>query len=409
MKFLEPLLNLFRKRVPAVTPAEAENAKEPVLSSRNTTIWVIVVALVLTVAVGAGSWWWKARHKTVAPANVVHAPAKPIVNASPLMPVHEEPVTPAVTPLQDMQAASAVTTSKPAAEGIIHEVETHQTATTNSHVVHEEKTKPAHSSTVSITASDTQIKLPVSKEVVLPDTAKPVVKEKKKIRTKVTQLSEESPMLSQAEVAPMPDTTDQTSSVDKRLKPVTVQQQADNEFRKGVSAMQQGHISDALRFYEAALKLDVGHEDARQAMVALLLEDKRIDDAERVLREGVKANPKHSMFAMLLARLQIERGTPWSALLTLQEGLPYAKQQADYQAFMAALLQRLEHHQEAVAHYRAALQATPNSGLWLMGLGMSLQALHRTDEARDAFQRASDAHNLNADLQEFVTQRLKEM
>lgn len=197
--------------------------------------------------------------------------------------------------------------------------------------------------------------------------------------------------------------------LDKRTRQLNMQQQADNEFRKANGLMQQGHINEALAGYEAALKLDASHDAARQAMVVLLLEHKRNADAERVLQEGLKNNLRHSGFAMVLARVQIEREAPWSALLTLQKTLPYASQQAEYQAFIAALLQRLKRHKEAVAYYQKALQLAPNSGVWLMGMGISLQALQRREEARDAFKRAIETNALNADLQEFVTQRLKEL
>ena len=195
--------------------------------------------------------------------------------------------------------------------------------------------------------------------------------------------------------------------LDKRNKQISVQQQADNEFRKAVGSMQQGHIDEALAGYEAALRLDAGHDAARQAMVALLLENKRNEDAERVLKDGLKNNIKHSGFAMVLARLQIARESPWSALLTLQKTLPYASQQADYQAFVAALLQRLNRHKEAVAYYQKALQLAPNSGVWLMGEGISLKALQRKEEARNVFKRAMETGALNEDLQAFVMQQLK--
>lgn len=197
--------------------------------------------------------------------------------------------------------------------------------------------------------------------------------------------------------------------LDKRTRQVSVQQQADNEFRKANGLMQQGHIDEALAGYEAALRIDASHDAARQAMVALLLENKRNGDAERVLKEGLKNNLKHSGFAMVLARLQVENEAPWSALLTLQKTLPFASQQADYQAFVAALLQRLARHKEAVAHYQKALQLAPNSGVWLMGQGISLQALQRKDEARDAFKLAMETRTLSEDLQAFVAQRLKEL
>ena len=120
-------------------------------------------------------------------------------------------------------------------------------------------------------------------------------------------------------------------------------------------------------------------------------------------------NIKHSGFAMLLARLQVERGALPLALETLHKTLPYAERQADYQAFVAALLQRQNNHLEAINHYKTAVQLTPNSGVWQMGLGISLHALKRNEEARDAFRRALDTGSLSADLQAFVEQRLKEL
>lgn len=452
MKVLESLSNLFRKRTPATAPAGAEGVKEPVQISRNTTIWVIVASLLLAVAVGAGIWWWKARHKAAAPTAVAHMPAKAIVNAPPVLPVAEPVHEEVVAQSQSVhEAVSAVPVATPPAESASHEA----------------KAKPTHVAASPPAALDVPKKSPSEEEKIAPSVAlktlgafkpsgalkssgaiepaitvkpsgavesavtveshgaaKPQVSEKKKTHIHVVRQEQEAHAESKAAVVAGPVVADQAvtglvaadlvvadraGSMDKRVKPVSVQQQADNEFRKGVGYMQQGHINDALAAYEVSLKLDPGHDAARQAMVALLLESRRIGDAERVLREGVKANPRQSAFAMLLARLQIERGVPWSALLTLQDTLPYAKQQADYQAFMAALLQRLEHHQEAVAHYQAALQITPNSGLWLMGLGLSLQSLQREDEARDAFRRATETHSLSADLQDFVTQRLKEL
>jgi MSHA biogenesis protein MshN len=202
--------------------------------------------------------------------------------------------------------------------------------------------------------------------------------------------------------APVPE-----GGVNKKIKPLSAQQQADNEFRRANGLMQQGHIDEALAGYEAALQLDAGHEAARQAMAVLLLQNKRNADAERVLQEGLKLNIKNSSFAMLLARIQVDRDASWSALLVLQKTLPYAERQPDYQAFVAALLQRLNRHKEAVMHYQAAVQLSPNSGVWQMGLGISLQALQRNEEARVAFKRALETHTLNDDLQTYVKQQLK--
>lgn len=191
------------------------------------------------------------------------------------------------------------------------------------------------------------------------------------------------------------------------MKQVSAAQQADAEFRRAVALMQQGHIAEALAGCQAALKLDPGLDAARQTLVALLVEEKRGPEAERVLQERLKGKPDHTGFIMLLARLQVERGAVAEATATLEKGLPYAKTQADYQAFLAALLQRQNRNDEAVAHYRIALQLAPNNGIWQMGYGISLQAMQRNADAKAAFQRALDTNTLSPDLQAFVRQKLK--
>lgn len=191
------------------------------------------------------------------------------------------------------------------------------------------------------------------------------------------------------------------------LKQISPAQRADAEFRRSAALMQQGRIADAISGYETALQLDAGHQAARQALVALLLEAKRGADAERVLQEGLKYRPEQTGFAMLLARIQVERGAVEPAVATLERSLQHADNQADYQAFFAALLQRQGRHKEAVSHYQQALQLAPDNGVWLMGYGISLQGLQRNADARDAFRRALDSQTLSPDLQKFVQQKLK--
>lgn len=191
------------------------------------------------------------------------------------------------------------------------------------------------------------------------------------------------------------------------MKQVSPAQHTEAEFRKAVALMQQGHIADAIAGYETVLRLDAGHDAARQALVALLLESRRGVDAGRVLQDGLKDKPEHTGFAMLLARLQVEQGAVEQAAATLEKSLPYADSQADYQAFFAALRQRQNRHKEAIIHYQIALQLVPDNGIWLMGYGISLQATQRTEDARDAYRRALESNTLKPELQAFVQQKLR--
>jgi MSHA biogenesis protein MshN len=191
------------------------------------------------------------------------------------------------------------------------------------------------------------------------------------------------------------------------MKQVSPAQRADAEFRRAITLTDHGHVSDAMAGYETALRLDPGHDAARQALVALLLEQKRNADAEKVLLEGLGNKPEHIGFTMLLARVQVERGALDQAIATLEKSLPLAAAQADYRAFLAALLQRNNRNDDAISHYQIALRQAPGNGVWLMGYGISLEAAQRKTEAKDAFKRALDTRTLSPELQAFVQQKLK--
>lgn len=212
-------------------------------------------------------------------------------------------------------------------------------------------------------------------------------------------------------VTPEVAETDDARSLEnpELLKKTSPQQRAEGEFLKANHALQEGRTNDALNGYEAALLIDPTYKPARRAWVAALVSLKRNDEAEQVLKRGLKRDSHDAAFAMMQARLQVERDALPVALETLQKTLPYAEDQADYRAFVAAVLQRLDRHDEAVAHYRAALKIAPNNGVWWMGLGISLQALQRTEEARDAYQRALATNSLNPQLQGYVQQKLKDL
>lgn len=190
------------------------------------------------------------------------------------------------------------------------------------------------------------------------------------------------------------------------MKSVTPQQLAISHYQKALSWLQQGRVAEARSGLEDALKLYPAYLSARQALAGLLVEQRQFGQAEHVLQEGLALSPEQSGFSMALARLQVERGDIRTALGTLNSGLPHAADNAEYQAFLAALLQRSEQHKKAIEHYQAALRLG-NSATWQMGLGISLQAEHRLPEALEAFGRAKLYNELTPDLMAFVEQRMR--
>lgn len=197
------------------------------------------------------------------------------------------------------------------------------------------------------------------------------------------------------------------ADVSKQAVQLTLQQQAENEFRRADQLKQQGNFVEAQNVLENALKLDAGHEQARLELAGMLMDKKLNSEAEQLLKEGLQLNPKQSEFALLLARLQVERNELSTALETLKLTLPYAEKNAEYQSFVAALLQRQDSYQDAIGYYQKALQIKPDTGVWMVGLGISLHAVNRKDEARNIFKGALDSNTLNAELRSYVTSQLK--
>jgi MSHA biogenesis protein MshN len=197
--------------------------------------------------------------------------------------------------------------------------------------------------------------------------------------------------------------------IDKRSQELNPQQLAENEYRAGATLLSSGRATEAQERFAAALRHHSGHAGARQALFGLLLNAKKMSEAEDVLQDGLRLNSRQPGFAMALARLQTDRGDTSAAVETLQKSAAAAAGIADYHAFLAALLQREARHAEAAAHYHSALALAPASGVWNMGLGISLQALNRRPEAQDAFRRAKASNALNAELQAFVDERLRQL
>lgn len=209
-------------------------------------------------------------------------------------------------------------------------------------------------------------------------------------------------------VAQQPQTST-AGAIDKQMREMPPGERAELEFRKAVASLRDGRVSVAEQGFRSALEEDSGHVAARQALLGLLLDSGRKDEAESLLRRALELNPRQPRHAMVLARLEVERGELTGAINTLVGALPYVGQDPEYHAFLAALLQRESRHKEAVDYYRVALQAVPGNAVWMMGMGMSLRASNQIADAREAFQRAAESRQLNAELQAFVERQLREL
>jgi MSHA biogenesis protein MshN len=352
---LQDLEKRHARRDEAHTPATQIRAVGSAPRASGQRLLVALLALI-AVAAAVFLWrWWGQEKPAPAPLAPPPAPTKPV--AEPPTPA-QAPLPPAATaPDKPVGPAPAVVARAPAAP------------------------KPVE---------EPGVKAPVASRV--PAVASQAAPKAKPIP---------APRVLAEEPAPVGGT-----GIEKRERPLSAAERADAQFRLGAQAMQQGRMRDAEASFLAAIAEDPGHVPSRQALLGIYLEAQRRDEAEVLLRDGLKASPRPPAWAMVLARLEAERGDVIGGINTMQNHLDVGRQNGDYLALFAALLQKQGRHADAVEQYQAAINLGQGKAVWLMGQGISLRELGKREEARAAFQRALDSGGLSADLKLFVERQI---
>lgn len=205
--------------------------------------------------------------------------------------------------------------------------------------------------------------------------------------------------------APVPAAT----RVQKLDRARSAEDRAETEFRRGATLLNQGRVAEAEDAFAAALSISAAHEAARQALVALHLEQGRIDEARRLLQEGVAVNPGNARFATVLARIYVER-RDFAAALDVMNAVKAPEQVgAEFQSMRGLVLQQLGRHAEAIEAFQNALRGAPQTGAVWMGLGISLETMARKAEAAEAFRRATATGSLDAEARRYAEQRARQL
>ena len=219
-------------------------------------------------------------------------------------------------------------------------------------------------------------------------------------------VAEAKPAPERAPVKPAP-LAQSAPKFEKRERMRTPQERAEADFRRGVALLNQGRISEAEDDLGSALRAYAGHESARQALVALDLEQGRVDNARRLLQEGLALNPANVRFSAVLARILIERKDYQGALDATGGALEQGQGDAELQAMRGTALQRLGRNAEASEAFRASLRAAPQNGSTWMALAISLEGQGKRPEAAEAYRRAAAAGSLGADARTYAEQRAR--
>jgi MSHA biogenesis protein MshN len=232
-----------------------------------------------------------------------------------------------------------------------------------------------------------------------PDRSAPPAESAPKIKSASASASRVKP--ARAAVAPEPQGAEKLE-ITRRQTPAG---QAANYYRQGLEKLQANRVEAAISDLRKAVGLQADMHAARELLAALLLRSGYNAEAYAELQRGMELEPAHTPYARLYAQSLVEAGQPGEALRILTSSAPYAAQQPDYLAFMAAVAQRLARHEDSVRHYTAALALKPGRSAWWIGMAISLEALGRPQDAAQAYRTALAGNELNPDLMKYAQDR----
>ena len=183
--------------------------------------------------------------------------------------------------------------------------------------------------------------------------------------------------------------------------------EAEALFRHGVQRLNEGRVSEAQQNFSAALEKYAGHEASRQALIAIHIERRGLDEARRLLEEGLSLNPAQNQFAAVLARVLVERGDYAGAANVLSTSQAAGANDGDYQVLHGAVLQRLGRHAEAVEAFERAAKLADQPGTTWVAMGISLESVGRKADALQAYRRSVGAGLAAQEVRSYAENRIR--
>lgn len=178
----------------------------------------------------------------------------------------------------------------------------------------------------------------------------------------------------------------------------------DDQLAGARRALARNQFSVAERRVRAILEAEPGHDEARLFLSAALLRRGETGRAARLLEAGLEPSDHPAPLAARLGRILIENGQTARAIEILASHAPQPIDDPDYHQLLAAAHRQAGDHESALTSYRSLTEIVPGRGAVWVGLGASLEALDRPDEAVEAYQRARGTDDRRA--ARFASQRI---
>lgn len=167
---------------------------------------------------------------------------------------------------------------------------------------------------------------------------------------------------------------------------------AQEYYNQAKSAAQQGEQKKAMEFYRAALQLDPEYGQALTGLGALLLMQKKVDDAQPLFEKALELDPNHATALINMAMIDQARGNKESALKRLQQVIARNPGYAEAHLNLGSLLASMNRYDEAIDHLSTAVTLNPKREVAHLNLAA---AYVETEQFEKAEKRYLEVQKMN--------------
>jgi len=160
-------------------------------------------------------------------------------------------------------------------------------------------------------------------------------------------------------------------------------------YNQAKSAAQQGLKKQAIEFYQEAIRLNPEYGQALTGLGAILLMDRRIDEAQSLFEKALRIDPNHATALVNLAMIDQARGNKQSALKRLRRVVASSPGFAQAQFNLGSLLASMRSYEDAVQHLSKAIELQPKMMPAHMNLAVVYTKMTRWKQAETHYRIAT--------------------
>lgn len=159
-------------------------------------------------------------------------------------------------------------------------------------------------------------------------------------------------------------------------------------YNQAKAAAQQGLTEKAMEYYRAAIRLDPEYGQALAGLGAMLLMQKRMDEAQPLFEKALRIDPNHATALMNLAMIDQRRGAKESALGRLRKVIARNPEYFEAHLNLGSLLASMKNHEEAIQHLSKAGALNPKSAPAQLNLAAAYMETQQYAKADAHYRRA---------------------